>query len=94
LAGSEADDRLDRLAEHPVLGGPELTFFQAQLAEQRGNSGAARGLVEECLQKLPGNLEFAGFALHVGAKLPALTQRRLDEQARIQRLISAPSEMA
>jgi hypothetical protein len=37
LAGSEAEDRLDRLAAHPGLGGPEHTFFQARLAQLRGD---------------------------------------------------------
>lgn len=32
LAGSEAEDRLDRLACHRALGGPELTFLQARRA--------------------------------------------------------------
>jgi hypothetical protein len=32
LLGSEAEDRLDRLARHPALAGPELGFFAAQLA--------------------------------------------------------------
>lgn len=35
LPDYDADDRLDRLARHPALGGPELTFFQAKLARQR-----------------------------------------------------------
>jgi hypothetical protein len=35
LDGSEAADRLDRLASHPALGGPELTFVQAKLAHRR-----------------------------------------------------------
>ena len=28
LRDSDAEDRLDRLARHPALGGPELTFFR------------------------------------------------------------------
>src|SRR5437879_736211 len=32
LFGSEAEDRLDGLAQHPALAGPELGFFKARLA--------------------------------------------------------------
>ncbi len=53
LAGSQAEDRLDRLASHPALGGPEL-----------GHGG------------------FAGFAVQVGAELPASTRQMLAERAR------------
>ncbi len=42
LAGSEAEDHLDRLVSHPALGGPEHTFLQARLARQRGDTAAAR----------------------------------------------------
>ncbi len=47
LSGSEAEDRLDRLAWHPALGGSELTFVQARLAELRGDLKGARKLVPE-----------------------------------------------
>lgn len=36
LAGSEHEVLLDRLAEHPALAGPELTFLRARLARERG----------------------------------------------------------
>ena len=70
LAGSEAENRLDRLAGHPALGGPELTFVQARLAQLRGNIDAARTLTQECLAELPGHDGFADFAVQIGADLP------------------------
>ena len=82
LAGSDAEDRLDRLAEHPALGGPELTFVQARLAELRGDTGAARTLAEECLGTLPGHDGFADFAVQIGAELPASTKDKLAERAK------------
>ncbi|MDA8039292.1 MAG: hypothetical protein M0Z69_09065 [Actinomycetota bacterium] len=42
LFGGNAEDRLDRLAGHRALGGPNLTYFQAQLARRRGDTVAAR----------------------------------------------------
>jgi hypothetical protein len=77
LAGSEAEDRLDRLAGHPALGGPELTFVQARLAQLRGDTEAARTLTEACLGRLPGHEGFANFAVQIGAELPASTRDKL-----------------
>lgn len=82
LAGSQAEDRLDRLVSHPALGGPELSFVRSRLAQLRGDSAAARQLAQECLQKLPGHEGFAGFAVQVGAELPASTREMLAERAR------------
>ena len=82
LAGSEAEDRLDRLAGHPALGGPELTFVQARLAQLRGDTDAARTLTEACLGRLPGHDGFADFAVQIGAELPASTRDKLAERAR------------
>jgi hypothetical protein len=82
LAGSEAEDRLDRLAGHPALGGPELTFVQARLAQLRGDTDAARTLTETCLGRLPGHDGFADFAVQIGAELPASTRDKLTERAR------------
>jgi hypothetical protein len=82
LAGSEAEDRLDRLARHPALGGPELTFVQARLAQLRGDTDTARALTETCLGKLPGHDGFADFAMQIGAELPAPTRDKLAERAR------------
>jgi hypothetical protein len=82
LAGSEAEDRLDRLAGHPALGGPELTFVQARLAQVRGDTDAARALTEACLGRLPGHDGFADFAVQIGAKLPASARDKLAERAR------------
>ena len=82
LAGSEAEDRLDRLAGHPALGGPELTFVQARLAQLRGDTDAARTLTEACLGRLPGHEGFADFAMQIGAELPASTRDKLAERTR------------
>jgi hypothetical protein len=82
LAGSEAEDRLDRLAGHPALGGPELTFVQARLAQLRGDTQAARTLTGACLGKLPGHDGFADFAVQIGAELPASTRDKPAERTR------------
>ena len=74
LFGSEGEDRLDTLARHPALGGPELAFFQAQLAHRRDDVDGARTLVLEALGKLPGHQGFLDFALHVGAPLASRRQ--------------------
>lgn len=66
LAGSEAEDDLDRLVSHPALGGPERTFLQALLARQRGDTAAARKLIKDCLRDLPGHQGFASFAAEIG----------------------------
>ncbi len=82
LDGSEAEDRLDRLASHPALGGPELTFMQARLAHRRGDTDAARKLIRACLEELPGHEEFAGFAIEIGAELPPSARHAADNRAR------------
>ena len=81
MAGSEAEDRLDRLAQHPALGGPELTFVQARLAQLRGDTDAARTLTEACLGRLPGHDGFVDFAVQIGAELPASARDKLVERA-------------
>ena len=65
LIDSEAEDRLDRLAGHPALGGPELWFFQAQLAQRRGDGAAAAASVKKALAKLPGHPGFLSFAAEI-----------------------------
>jgi hypothetical protein len=82
LAGSEAEDRLDRLVRHSALGGPELTFLQARLARERGDLDGARKLVGDCLQKLPGHQGFVGFAAEVGADLPPRAREAADQRSR------------
>lgn len=68
-AGEEG--RLDALATHPALGGPELVFFQAKLAHSRGDAEGARKLVCRALEELPGHQDFLAFAADIGAPLPA-----------------------
>ena len=75
LRDGDATDRLDRLARHPALGGPELTFLQARLAHQHGDVSSARDLVHQSLQKLPGHTDFLDFATAIGAPLPPHAQR-------------------
>jgi hypothetical protein len=70
LAGSEDEDRLDRLVEHPALAGPELTYLQARLAHVRGEDDRARVLVHESLKSLPGHGEFLSFAAEIDAPAP------------------------
>jgi hypothetical protein len=74
LADYQAGDRFDRLAHHSALGGPELTFLQAQLAHHSGDVDTAHGLIYEALQKLPGHRGFVGFAAEIGT-LPLGAQR-------------------
>ena len=80
LAGTEAEDRLDRIATHPALAGPELLFFQARLAHRRGDLDDARRLVSESLHDLPGHHGFLAFAKQIAAPLPprarAVAQKR------------------
>jgi hypothetical protein len=85
LADTDGEDRLDRLAHHGALGGPELTFLQARLAHRRGDTGSAHELVHDCLQALPGHADFLDFATSIGAPLPLSAQRILrDRQTRIE----------
>jgi hypothetical protein len=81
LVGSEAEDRLDQLAWHPALDGPELKFLQACLAQQRGDVSTARSLVHESLQKLPGHTAFLDFAMEIGAPLPPHAKQIFEERA-------------
>jgi hypothetical protein len=81
LVGSEAEDRLERLASHPALGGPELVFLKAQLAHQRGEAGTARSLVHAALQQLPGHKGFLDFASEIGAPLPPHAQQIIKERS-------------
>lgn len=67
LAGSDAEDRLGRLASHRALGGPDRTFLQARLARLHGDTAAARKLITDCLRELPGDEDFASFAAEAGA---------------------------
>jgi hypothetical protein len=61
---------LDRLVASRGLGGPELTFLQAKLAERRGDRAQAAVLAALCLEKLPGHAGFLDLASEVGADLP------------------------
>ncbi len=76
LFGSEAEDRLDRLATHPAFDGPESTFLQAHLARRRSDVDTARALVEKCLTQLPGHQGFLAFATEIGARTPERSRRR------------------
>lgn len=78
LAHSEAEALLDRLAEHPALGGPALTFLQARLAYERDDRDRARGLVHDALETQPGHRDFLDFANRIGAPLPPRAQEILN----------------
>ncbi|WP_347354964.1 hypothetical protein [Intrasporangium sp.] len=67
LAGSDHEDRLDRIVRHPTLTGPEQTFLQARLAEYRGDRDAGAVLIRKCLAVLPGHPEFRAFAEDIDA---------------------------
>jgi hypothetical protein len=81
LVDGEAADRVDRLATHPALAGPELTFLQAQLAHRRGQLGRARDLTRESLTHLPGHSGFLEFAAEIAAPLPPHAERLVAERA-------------
>lgn len=76
LFGSEAEDRLDRLATHPAFDGPEKTFLEAHLARQRGDVDTARALIQKCLAQLPGHQGFLAFATEIGAQTPDRSRGR------------------
>jgi len=86
LSGGDAEDRLDRLATHPALGGPDLTYFRARLAHRRGEQAAARRLVSDALERLPGHEGYLGFANEIGAPLPARAEAA--NHSRFRRLMS------
>jgi len=75
LAGSDYEERLDRLVVHRALAGPERTFLQARLAHERGEHETAGSLVQQCLASLPGHREFHRFADELGAPLPPRAQQ-------------------
>lgn len=85
LFGSNSEDRLDRLATHPALGGPDLIYLQAQLARRRGDLVAARRLVTGALDRLPGHRDYLAFAKEIAAPLPD----RARELARYERLMGS-----
>ena len=80
LAGSEAEDRLDRLVGHNALAGPGLIFLRARLAGQRGDLDGARKLVQECLRERPGHQGYASFAAEIGANLPRRARDLADQR--------------
>lgn len=82
LADTEAEDLLDRLVGHRVLGGPELEFLRARLAHQRGDAGAARAFMTAALDRLPGHQEMLDFATRIDAPLPPRARQILQERAR------------
>jgi hypothetical protein len=75
LVGSDYEDRLDALVEHPALAGPERTFLQARLEDGRGDRDRARVLVRTCLTSRPGHRDFLAFAEEVGASTPEQAKR-------------------
>ncbi|RIK14390.1 MAG: hypothetical protein DCC50_11430 [Acidobacteria bacterium] len=62
LTGPEHEDLLVRASTHAAFSGPELAFFQAQVARQRGDLPEARALVRKSLRSLPGHPLFRDFA--------------------------------
>lgn len=70
FADTEDAGILDRIATHPALGGPELTYFQAALAHRRGDTPRARALIHDALSVLPGHPGFHDLARAIDAPLP------------------------
>ncbi len=70
FAGTDDEALLDRLADHAAFGGPEQTYFRARLAQVRGNLPAARQLIHQALEQLPGHSGFLAFARETDTPLP------------------------
>ncbi|MHB2022036.1 MAG: hypothetical protein ACYCO3_01695, partial [Mycobacteriales bacterium] len=70
----DAEDRLDRLANHPAFGGPDLVYLPAPLARRRGDLATARRLVTDALDRLPGHRAYLAFAKEIAAPLPGLAR--------------------
>ncbi len=70
LLGGDNEERLDRIGAHPALSGPNLLYFQAQLARRRGDEESARRLITSALNRLPGHRDFIALAQEIGAPLP------------------------
>jgi uncharacterized protein YfiM (DUF2279 family) len=85
LFGGDSEDRLDRIAAHPALGGPDLAYFQAQLSTRRGDLATARRLVGDALDRLPGHRDYLALAKEIYAPLPDRAQ--VVTRARIERLM-------
>ena len=62
LSGHIDAECAERLANHLAFEGPDADFMRARAARRRGDIGAARTLIGTCLERLPGNQEFAEFA--------------------------------
>ena len=82
LIDYDTADRLERLVDHPALGGPELTFVKARLAHWQGATSQARGLVYECLEELPDASEVHDFAAEIGADVPPRAREWMDQRRR------------
>ncbi|MFZ0159419.1 MAG: hypothetical protein WAL50_10350 [Kineosporiaceae bacterium] len=70
FVGTEDEALVDRLADHAALGGPEQTYFLARLAQERGDLPAARRLIHQALEQLPGHSGFLALARETDAPLP------------------------
>jgi hypothetical protein len=82
LVRDESHDYADGLATHPALGGPELTYLKARLADLRGETDRAHSLVRDCLTALPGHTDFLDFAITISAPLPSQSQQIAAERKR------------
>jgi hypothetical protein len=92
LTGTDDAGLLDRLVSHRALAGPEVTFVRAQIARLAGDLAAARKLIADCLEKLPGSQEFHDFAAEIGADLPPRARQLAAEWSRAQALIGPAAQ--
>lgn len=82
FAGTPEDRLLDRLAASPGIGGAELAFLRALIAEGRGDLTEAGKQAANCLEDLPGHHECLALAQRVGADLPPRARQIADERAK------------
>lgn len=66
----DTERRLDRIAAHPALAGPDTDFMKARISLLRNDDAQARKLIGACLKELPGHPQFIAFAREIGAPLP------------------------
>jgi len=87
LAGTADAGLLDQVADHRAFAGSEVTLLRVRIARAAGDLVAARKLVAEGLEELPGSYEFLQLAGELKAELPPAARKIAAERARAEALI-------